>query len=516
MIDSKSALRDKLVSGARALSAVVGKTYGPKGKTVIVERPMGAILATKDGVSVAREVDLEDPYANAAVQVIKQAALKVNDEAGDGTTTTVILSSALLEEGHKLIAAGNDPMQLGIQITETANRISDWLLKNAKKVTTQVELEQLALVSSNGDEEIARLLAEAVMSVGDDGTILIEDSKGVDTTLSFREGYDLDRGPCHEQFMAGQTTRVVDNPLVCVVGKTLSTIDDIAPILEASSQWPGSPVVIFAHSIEGLALKTMLMNDKEGVVKSIGVFAPGIGDNREKYLQDVAAATLSTYIDPTFMKLKDWDDTWLGVAKQIVFSGRKTTIVSVEDATEALYARAEEVKREPVVSEYDTDRIKERVARLTGGLAVLAVGGYSEAALKERRARIEDSLGALRSALSTGILPGGLTSLIKYPYGSTLSDRIWSKAVGLAYNLLLSNGGVEGAPLREVVVDLPLWEGYDLKQSCIRDLSVNPLVAEPLRVLQQSVLRSASVASLLLSVEVGIAKSPNPSPHKGK
>lgn len=510
MILSKDALRAKLVSGAQVLSQAVGKTYGPKGKTVIIERPMGAILTTKDGVSVAREVDLEDPYENVAVQVIKQAALKVNDEAGDGTTTTVVLSAALLEEGHRLVSAGSDPMTLGLSLIETAKGMSEWLERNSRKITTQSELEQLALVSSNGDEEMSALLSEAVMAVGDDGTILIEDAKGVDTTLTFKEGYDLDRGPCHEQFLAGQVSRVVDNPLVCVVGKTLSTIDDISPILEAASQWPESPVIIFAHSIEGMALKTMLMNDKEGVVKSIGVFAPGIGDNREKYLKDIAAATLSTYIDPSFMKLKDWEDTWLGVAKQIVFTGRKTTVVSVEDATESLYERAEEVKREPVVSEYDTDRIKERVARLTGGLAVLSVGGHSEAALKERRARIEDSLGALRSALNSGVLPGGLTALVKYPYKDTVSDKVWRRAVALAYNLLLGNGGVEGSPVREAVKSRPLWEGFDLKQGCIRDLGQTPLVVEPLRVLQESVLRSASVASSLLSVEVGIVKSPNP------
>ncbi len=524
-IDLNIEARTKLMRGASTLTRTVAATYGPKGRTVILDRAAG-ILATKDGVTVAREIDLEDRVENLGAQLLLEACVKVNDTAGDGTTSAAIVANAILEESHKLVVAGMDPMRLARGISAAARRAVTVVEDLAMNVEGQAELQRVAFVASNGDTEVADALAEACMAVGKDGTISIEDGHGLGIELEFKEGMEIDKGLPSPVFLGSATVREMTNPLVAVINAVLSTVDDIKEILEVASQWPDNPLIVIAQDITGHAMVTMAMNDSKSVMNCIPIQAPGFGDRKTDNLKDIAALAGATFIDPALNMdfRKGFDPEWFGSFRKVEAKLRSTLFVALPEAQEIINERKEHLKREmaSLDSDYDRDRLSERIAKLAGGLCIVQVGGPTEAALKERRARIEDALGAVRGALKTGVVPGAGTAYL------TASDTLLSEAANdgsveatgwkvLAQALraplyqLAINAGVSGDMTVHKVLEARKddeygWIGWDANSDTIRDLGEEPLVLDPALVVL-SVLRAASsVASTMLTVEASIVE----------
>ena len=525
--------RAKMLRGANQMARAVSVTYGPGGRTCILQR-MSGMLATKDGVTVAREVQLTDSLENQGCQILKEACIKVNNEVGDGTTTVAVLASAMLAEGHKLIATGIDPGGLTRGMKDAGEHALEYIREMATPILDQADLERVAMLASNGDVEVAKNMAEACMAVGKDGTVTIEDGVGLEVTLEFKEGMELDQGPCSPQFLRDQHERVIENPLVAVIHGRLRSLQDVQDLMEVASQWPQNELVVFCLLAETEALATMVVNDTKDVMKSVAIGAPGVQFRKQDYLQDIAALTGATYVDPNAgYDHKQWDPNWFGSLKSITIRPKSTILVAHDEAGDEVQERIQKLRAEEAhcASDYDRDRIQERLAKLSGGMAILKIGGVTEVAMKERRARVEDALGAVRAALRSGVVPGGGISYLRaadaLSCGDLLSDTgvyqnkdcstaedfgrsVVRRALMKPLEVIANNADEEG----KVVVYNVLskwqgsedfdWTGWDALTDQYRDLAEDPMVMDPTAVAIATVTAAISVVTTLLMVETAI------------
>ena len=529
-IDANLEVRAKLLAGAKLLAKTVAVTYGPKGRTAMLDRAAG-LLATKDGVTVAREVVLADPVESMGAETIKEACAKVNEQVGDGTTSVAIVAAALLEECHKLVSAGFDPMRVAEGIKGAAERAIQIVEDMALPIESQEHLEHVALVASNGDEEIARTLAEACMAVGNDGTISVQDGVSTGIVLDFKDGMEIDKGAISPGFLreSGGVERLIEGPLVAVFGVPLREVEDVQQVLEESSQWPAHDLLLFAESVEGKALTTMLMNDAKDVVRSVAVAAPGFGPKRTGYLRDIAALAGATFVDPTLMDFrKRFDPDWFGSFRKAMVKARTTTMEAYAEAGETIGERIAELKREAhtLTSDYDRDQHAERIAKLAGGLCVMRVGGPTEIALKERRGRVEDALGSVRGALEEGVVPGAgsayltVADCLPNEHDGSEGGQGWealAKALKAPLATLASNAGHDGRAIawravsvREAAGEYPIdwcWIGWDAMAEGFRDLREEPRVIDPAPVVKAVIKSAASVAATLLTAEISISEA---------
>lgn len=519
-----SEARDKLLEGARILAECVGVTYGPGGRIVMLDRSYGT-LATKDGVTVAREIEVEDPVMNLGCQILKGACIKVNDLVGDGTTSTAIISEAILREGHKLITAGMDPVSMLRGMKAASDVCMDFISSVAIPVEDQEVLERVAMIASNGDEEVSSKMAEACMAVGKDGTLTIEDGNSIGIDLVFKEGMEIDRGVASNHLLKGQNERTIEGPLVAVIGADLRTVDDIKDVMEVASQWPDHELLIIAESIDGDALKTVVMNDSAGVMKAVAVNSPGFHEKKKDILKDIAALTGADYVDPQIgYKLNEWDAEWFGGLRKATMHEKKSVFVAYDEAEELVEDRIREIKAEKQLakSEYDRDKINERIAKLSGGLCVMLVGGYTETEMKERRARIEDALGSVQAALRSGVVPGAgstymacshILQTTEIPEGNPSFKSGWqilSRALQRPLEVLAKNAGYRSEYTAEKLLDSftqteDYWTGWDAKTGGLRDLRDGDLVVDPQEVAMSVIETCVSASGTLLTVEASLS-----------
>ena len=528
--------RTRMLRGARQIAKAISTTYGPAGRTCIMER-MGGLLVTKDGVSVAREIALADNTENQGCQILKNACIKVNDEVGDGTTSVAILADALIQEGHKLIATGVDPNGLVRGMNAARDTAVDFIRTIADTITEQSELERIAMLASNGDAEVATNLAEACMAVGKDGTVTIEDGHGLETVLEFHEGMEIDQGPCSLAFLESGE-RTIENPLIAVIHGRLRSLEDVQDLMETASQWPENELVVFCLIAEAEALATMTVNNSRGIMKCVAVGAPGVQFRKVEYLEDLAALSGATLVDPIAgLDHRQWNPEWFGSLRKITITARSTTMTAMPEAQEAIADRMVvlHAQERTCVSDYDRDRLKERIAKLSGGMAVLKIGGVTEIAMKERRARVEDALGAVRAALRSGVVPGGglaylraavelatqagsdglftNTGMVRQGACDSAEDYGWEvvkRALMKPLEVIANNAGEEGKVVVFNVAEQHFaseelhWGGWDALTETYRDLSADPMIMDPTDVAVAVIMAAGSVATTLLTVETAI------------
>jgi chaperonin GroEL len=511
--------RKRILEGALRLAQTTTITYGPHGRTCILDRNP-ELLTTRDGVTVARAIDLLDPVQNLGAQFLKEACIKVNNEVGDGTTTVAILTAEMLKRGHKIITAGIDPNQIVRGMNAARDQAISVIEDLAVSIETQKDIERVAMLASNGDTEVAQNMAEACMAVGKDGTVTIEDGQGIEVSLEFKEGMDLDRGPASMSFLKGDVERTLEGPLVAVINFTLQTLEDIQDLLEVASQWPQRELLVIAQDVKGVALATMIENDKQGIVRSVAVLAPGFTSRKADYLQDIAALSGATFVDPVAgYDIRTWDANWFGAFRKVLIKHNTVVLTSYDEARETLAQRILELKAQErhCVSDYDRDRLQERLGKLSGGMAVLRIGAATEAEMKERRARVEDALAAVKASLKDGVVPGagltylraakGLGNCTGCDEGFTAGWNLVRDALSKPAEILATNGGHSGAAVLDLLQSSSEdWWGWDTLQGRCRDLIEDPPIIDPTAV-ALSVLRAAvSVASTLLTVEVSITE----------
>jgi chaperonin GroEL len=440
----------------------------------------------------------------------------VNDKVGDGTTTVAVLSGALLEHGRRVVAAGMDPMQVAAGMRAASRIAVESVLGAAHAVRTQTDLERVALIASNRDEEIAAHLAEACMAVGRDGTIVIEDGKGVQSVLTFKEGMEINQGALSPRFLGSSSERVIEGPLVAVVDSILSRADDVREMMEVASQWPQNQLLVFALDVTGEALNTMTLNDSKGVVRCVAVRAPG-GAQRSEHLKDIAALAGADFVESlTGYDIKAWDASWFGSLRQATIREKSCVLAAYGESTETVENRLAEIRaaEQHCTSDYDRDRLRERKAKLTGGMAIIEVGGVTEAAMKERRARVEDALSAVQAALESGVVPGGGVAYLaasttvlnaKDPDKSEDFKAGWDAfgwALRRPLEVLARNAGRTGRTIVEQVLSAQEGSvnmGWDAVTDEIRDLTLDPPVIDPAKVTVTVMEAACSVASTLLT-----------------
>lgn len=514
-VTSGNVARKGILAGALKLSKTVATSYGPGGRTALLDRFAG-LLITRDGVTIAREVELEDPLENLGCKILKETCLKVNERAGDGTTTTAVLAGEILQQGHKMVLAGHDPNLLTKGVRWASQQVIESLQGQVLPVEDPAVLEQVALISSNGDEEIARHLADAILGVGKDGTVSIETGEGRTVEVIFKEGIEYPSGPASTVFLGTNTERILDKPLVAVVMGTLSTVADVQDILEEASQY-GHELLLIAESIIGEALQTIVLNDSKGVVKCVAFGGSGLGLRRKGPLEDICALSGATLVDRLGgMSLQGFPSEWFGGFQSVQVGMSKAVFTAVPEAHDSVAARVEQLQEEMLNSphEYDRDRLRERIAKLQGGMAILKVGGETEAEIKERRARIEDALGATQSALKAGVVPGGgaaylhALATLQSPIGEhpdfLIGVQVLKKALESPTRQIVSNAFQSADFIIASSVGQPERFGWDVKQACFRDLFTMPMVIDPYLVSSLALETAVSVACTLLTAEAAI------------
>lgn len=519
--------RKRILYGAQMLAKTTAATYGPHGRNCILDR-MAGLLATKDGVTVAREVALQDPLANVGCQILKEACVQVNNQAGDGTTSTAVITAEILRQGHKLVSAGHDPMSLSKGINAAAEMALSIIPDLAAAVEDQEVLEQVALIASNGDIAVSTAMAEAVMAAGEHGTVTIEDGNSVGIELVYKDGMEVDNGVASKTFLGGEQERTLEGPLVACIGKALTKVEEVKDVMEVASQWPDRPLILIAEHIEGDALKMMTMNDQQGVMHCVALNAPGFQFRKKDYIKDIAALAGADYIDPDVEDITHWNAEWFGAFRRATVEDRKATFIAYEEATEMVEERCLEIEGEAMhaVSEFDRDRCNERRAKLIGGLVVMQVGGVTEVEMKERRARIEDSLNAVRAALESGVVPGaGTTYLFAAEYlrgvdqtGEDTAFRAgWYMFCDALEHPLRALARNAGQGTGDVLIhrvskarqtDKTGWVGWDALKNDIRDLAEFPSIIDPTDVVCSVIRAASSSAAILLTVETGITDIP--------
>ncbi len=519
------AARQALLRGVEKLARAVKATLGPAGRNVILDKKFGSPTITKDGVSVAKEIELECPYENMGAQLIREVSSKTSDIAGDGTTTATVLAEAIYKEGLRNVTAGANPISLQRGIMKATEAIVAQLKVLSKTVSDTKEIAQVATVSANWDTEIGNIIAEAMDKVGKDGTITVEEAKGIETTLDVVEGMQFDKGYLSPYFVtdAEGMEAVLDNALILINEKKVSSLKDMLPLLEKVAK-TGRPFVIIAEDVEGEALATLVVNKLRGILHVAAVKAPGFGDRRKAMLEDLAVLTGGKVITEDLgIKLESVELSDLGQAKRVTISKDATTIIEGAGSSEAITGRVNQIRKqiEDTTSDYDREKLQERLAKLAGGVAVINVGAATETEMKEKKARVEDALHATRAAVEEGIVPGGGTALIRAlkaaqdanccDAASNEDERtgmgIVARAVEAPLRQLAANAGREGALIVENVKTNKEGYGYNVATDKYEDLIASGVV-DPTKVTRSALQNAASIAGLLLTTECLIAEKP--------
>ncbi|MDD7380226.1 MAG: chaperonin GroEL [Succiniclasticum sp.] len=511
--------RRSLERGVDALADAVKVTLGPKGRNVVLDKKFGAPTITNDGVTIARDIELEDPFENMGAQLVKEVATKTNDVAGDGTTTATLLAQAMIHEGMKNVAAGANPMILKKGIRSAVDALVEALKKDSKKVVTKSAKAQVASISA-GDEEIGGLIADAMEKVGDDGVITVEESKTMETHLETVEGMQFDRGYI-SPYMATDAEKmeaVMSNPLVLITDRKINVIQDIMPVLEKVVQ-AGRELLIIAEDVEGEALATLVVNKLRGTFKAVAVKAPGFGDRRKAMLQDIAILTGATVISEEMgRKLDSTTMEDLGSAGQVRVSKELTTIVDGGGKKAEIKARVEQIKAQipDTTSQFDKEKLQERLAKLAGGVAVIKVGAATEVELKDKKLRLEDALNATRAAVEEGIVPGGGTALLE---AQTVLDKIKAvgdektgvmivrRAIEEPVRQIAINSGLEGAVIVDKVKHSKKGVGFDALNEKYVDM-IEAGIVDPTKVTRSALQNAASIAAMVLTTETLVADKP--------
>ena len=514
------AARQALLRGVEKLARAVKATLGPSGRNVILDKKFGSPTITKDGVSVAKEIELECPYENMGAQLIREVSSKTSDIAGDGTTTATVLAEAIYKEGLRNVTAGANPISLQRGIMKATEALVAELKKISKKVSDTKEIAQVATVSANWDSEIGGIIAEAMDKVGKDGTITVEEAKGIETTLDVVEGMQFDKGYLSPYFVTNPETMEAsfDNALILIHEKKISSLKDMLPLLEKVAK-SGKPLLIIAEDVEGEALATLVVNKLRGILNIAAVKAPGFGDRRKAMLEDIAILTGGRVITEDLgIKLESVELSDLGQAKRLTISKEDTVIVEGGGSSDAITGRVNQIRKqiEETTSDYDREKLQERLAKLAGGVAVINVGAATETEMKEKKMRVEDALHATRAAVEEGIVPGGGTALIRAQaalgdLGLTGDEAtgagIVARAVEAPLRQLVANAGREGALVVEKVKNGKGGEGYNVATDKFEDL-IKSGVVDPTKVTRSALQNAASISGLLLTTEALITDLP--------
>jgi chaperonin GroEL len=514
--------RDSLLRGIDTLAHAVRVTLGPKGRNVLLDKSYGAPRITKDGVTVAKEIELEDKFENMGAQMVREVASKTSDEAGDGTTTATVLAHAIVREGAKAVAAGMNPMDLKRGVDLAVEAIVADLQKNSKDVTSNEEIAQIGTISANGDAEIGRFIADAMKRVGNEGVITVEEAKSLDTELEVVEGMQFDRGYISPYFVTNADKMRVDmeDPYVLIYEKKLSGLQELLPLLEAVVQ-TSKPLVVIAEDIEGEALATLVVNKLRGGLKVAAVKAPGFGDRRKAMLEDIAILTGGTMVSTDLgIKLENVTINMLGRAKKVTIDKENTTIVSGAGKKSDIEARIGQIKAqiEETTSDYDREKLQERLAKLAGGVAVLRVGGATEIEVKERKDRVDDAVHATRAAVEEGILPGGGVALLRAVKaleklkGQNNDQRtgieIVKKAISWPARQIAINAGEDGSIIIGKILEKETYaHGYDAQSGEYVNMMSKGII-DPTKVVRAALQGAASVAGLLITTEAMVAELP--------
>jgi len=513
--------RDKMLRGVNILANAVKVTLGPKGRNVVIEKSFGAPRITKDGVTVAKEIELEDKFENMGAQLLRSVASKTNDTAGDGTTTATVLAQAIVNEGVKAVAAGMNPMDLKRGIDLAVLEVVANLKSRATKITSSSEVAQVGTISANGESSIGDMIAEAMQKVGNEGVITVEEAKTAETELDVVEGMQFDRGYLSPYFVtnAEKMTAVLEDPLILLHEKKLSNLQAILPILEAVVQ-SQRPLLIIAEDIEGEALATLVVNRLRGGLKVAAVKAPGFGDRRKAMLEDIAILTGGQVISEDLgIKLENVTLDMLGTAKKVEITKENTTIVDGSGTKEDIQGRVGQIKAqiEETTSDYDKEKLQERLAKLAGGVAVIKVGGSTEVEVKERKDRVDDALNATRAAVEEGIVPGGGTALLRassdlQAKGANSDQQaginIVRRALQEPVRQISNNAGDEGSVVvGKILENASLTFGYNAATGEYGDM-IQMGIVDPVKVVRTALQDAASVASLLITTEAMIAELP--------
>ncbi|MEY4239151.1 MAG: chaperonin GroEL [Pseudomonadota bacterium] len=521
--------RERILAGVDILANAVKVTLGPKGRNVVIDKSFGAPRITKDGVTVAKEIELKDKFENMGAQMLREVASKTNDQAGDGTTTATVLAQAIVREGMTSVAAGMNPMDLKRGIDLAVTKVVEDLVKRSKPVSGSAEIAQVGIISANGDTEVGNKIAEAMEKVGKEGVITVEEAKGLEFELDVVEGMQFDRGYLSPYFITNpdKMTVELDNPYILIHEKKLSSLQAMLPILEAVVQ-SGRPLLIIAEDIEGEALATLVVNKLRGGLKIAAVKAPGFGDRRKAMLQDIAILTKGEMISEDLgIKLESVTLGMLGQAKRVSIDKDNTTIVDGAGSAEEIKARVEQIRAQIEVtsSDYDKEKLQERLAKLAGGVAVIKVGGASEVEVKERKDRVDDALHATRAAVEEGIVPGGGTALLyatKALAGmkganddQTKGIDIVRRAITAPVKQIATNAGHDGAVVSgNLLREDDETQGFNAATDTYENL-VAAGVIDPTKVVRTALQDAASVAGLLITTEAAISDKPEDKPAMG-
>ena len=515
------AARQSLLKGVHKLSRAVSATLGPKGRNVVLDKKFGSPTVTKDGVTVAKEIELEDPYENMGAQMVREVASKTSDAAGDGTTTATVLAEAIFREGLKYVTSGANPIGIQRGIQKAVEAAVDQLAKIAKKVKDKEEIKQVATVSANWDTTIGEIIADAMDKVGKDGTITVEEAKSIETTLEVVEGMQFDKGYLSPYFVTNAETMEakIEEGYILIYEKKISSLKDLLPLLEKVAK-VGKPLLIVCEDVEGEALATLVVNKLRGTLNICAVKAPGFGDRRKAMLEDIAILTGGKFISEDLgIKLEGVSLEDLGRAKSIVVDKENTTIVEGYGKSSEIQGRVNQIRRaiEETTSDYDREKLQERLAKLAGGVAVINVGAATETEMKEKKARVEDALHATRAAVEEGIVPGGGVALLRcVPAISAVvpandDERIGvdivKRAIEYPTRELANNAGVEGSVIVEEVKRRKGNDGYNVATGGYEDL-VKAGVVDPKKVTRTALQNAASIAGLLLTTECLITEIP--------
>lgn len=513
--------RKKLEIGVNTLADAVKVTLGPRGRNVVLEKSYGSPLITNDGVSIAKEIELEDPFENMGAQLIKEVATKANDVAGDGTTTATILAQAIVKEGLKMVSAGANPMFIKKGIEKATKEVINHLKARAKKIESNEEIAQVASISA-GDEEIGKLIAQAMEKVGETGVITVEEAKSLETTLDVVEGMQFDKGYI-SPYMVTDSERMVaelDNPFILITDKKISNMKDILPILEQTVQ-TSRPMLIVADELEGEALTTLVINKLRGTLNVVAVKAPAFGDRRKAMLEDIAILTGGEVIsEEKGMRLEEASIPQLGSAKKVKVTKDATIIVDGMGEDEIIKGRVTAIKNQIAesTSDYDKEKLQERLAKLSGGVAVIKVGAATETEMKDKKLRIEDALNATRAGVEEGIVSGGGTILVeiakdmdsfKLEGEEGIGVEIVKKALTAPLRQIAENAGVDGAVVLEKVKDMPEGFGFNAASEKYVNM-IEEGILDPVKVTRSAIQNAASVSALILTTEVLVATKKEP------
>jgi chaperonin GroEL len=524
--------REKIMRGVDILANAVKVTLGPKGRNVLIEKSWGSPNITKDGVTVAKEIELEDKFENMGAQMVKEVASKTSDKAGDGTTTATVLAQSIYREGSKLVAAGMNPMSLKRGIDKSVAVVVDELKKMTKTIRDKKEITQVGTVSANNDSTIGEILSEAMDKVGKDGVITVEEAKSMETTLEIVEGMQFDRGYISPYFVtdAEKMEVTLEDPLILLHEKKISSMKDMLPLLEQVAK-QGRPLLVIAEDIEGEALATLVVNKVRGTLKCAAVKAPGFGDRRKAMLEDIAILTGGKAISEDIgVKLENVSIRDLGTAKRVTIDKDNTTIVEGAGKKSDIQGRVKQIRTqiEETTSDYDREKLQERMAKLVGGVAVIKVGAATEPEMKEKKARVEDALHATRAAVEEGIVPGGGVALLRaskkldgadMPEDERHGLNIIRRALEEPLRQIAANAGFEGSVVVEKVRELKTNSGFNAETGEYVDM-IETGIIDPTKVVRFAIQNASSVASLMLTTEAMVAelpkkKEPLPAPPPG-